>query len=228
MKALIFDVDGTLAETEEWHRHAFNRAFADAELDWHWSVETYTRLLKTTGGKERMRLWRDLCVQDISDEMISDLHRIKTAHYSRFLAQGRVTLRPGISDLISYGRANGLRLAVATTTNRLNVEALCLSCFGHPAEEVFEVIAAGDEVPMKKPAPDVYLLAMALLGLEPSDALAFEDSQNGVLSAKSAGLRVIASPSLYSRSDCLDGADEVVSSITTDLLKKYHTQYSSG
>jgi len=209
VKALIFDVDGTLAETEELHRQAFNHTFRDAGLDWHWSIETYTRLLKTTGGKERMRQWSDEMESFVPDHEIAVLHRKKTERYASLLEGGAVTLRPGIADLIGFAREAGLRLAIATTTNRPNVDALCLACFEKPANKVFEVIAAGDEVAAKKPAPDVYLLALERLGLEAGDAIALEDSRNGVLSAKEAGLRVVAAPSIYTASDDLSMADRV-------------------
>ena len=165
LKALIFDVDGTLAETEEAHRTAFNRTFAASELGWDWSIDEYTYLLETTGGKERMRRYRDdLGTSQPSEERIVKLHKIKTGIYAEILASGGLDLRPGVADLIASARHAGLRIAVATTTNRPNVDALCQSCWGRVAEEIFDVIAAGDEVVAKKPAPDVFLLALKLLG----------------------------------------------------------------
>lgn len=217
MKALIFDVDGTLAETEEVHRQAFNTAFDEAGLDWHWSIETYTRLLKTTGGKERMRFWREETGSTVSDASIAELHGRKTDLYERLLLGKSISLRPGIADLISFAKDEGLRLAVATTTSRVNVEALCQACFAKAASDVFEVIAAGDEVPHKKPAPDVYQLALARLDLDPDLAVAIEDSRNGILSAKGAGLRVIATPSLYTLEDDLSAADIVSRCLRSEL-----------
>ncbi|POF33655.1 HAD-IA family hydrolase [Roseibium marinum] len=220
MRALIFDVDGTLAETEELHRQAFNLTFQDAGLDWYWSVATYTRLLKTTGGKERMRQWGEETACGMPDTTIAGLHATKTARYAALLAAGAVSLRPGIAELIAYARSAALRLAVATTTSRPNVDALCLACFQKPAADVFEVIAAGDEVAAKKPAPDVYLLALERLGLAASEAVALEDSRNGVLSAKAAGLKVVAAPSLYTAADDLSMADRV-----TDILSPAATRF---
>ncbi len=196
LRALIFDVDGTLAETEEIHRQAFNDTFAGAGLAWHWTVQDYTRLLKVTGGKERMIAHRAAVGHGPQDAQIADLHRRKTARYGQIVAQG-VTLRPGVAELIALARSKGLALAVATTTNAPNVEALCLATWGKPAMEVFDVIAAGDEVAAKKPAPDVFLLALQRLGLPPEDAIAFEDSRNGLRSARAAGLRAVVTPSLY-------------------------------
>lgn len=216
--ALIFDVDGTLAETEEAHRRAFNETFSEAGLGWHWSRETYADLLRTTGGKERMRVWRAAMGDGPTDDEIAALHRAKTARYGGIVARGGLALRPGVAELAAAARARGQRVAVATTTNTPNVEALCQACWNQPANRVFDVIAAGDEVAAKKPAPDVYLLALERLGLRPADAVALEDSRNGVLSARAAGLPVIVTPSAYTASDDFTGADAVIPDLTPDNL----------
>lgn len=214
LRALIFDVDGTLSETEEAHRRAFNETFAEAGMDWHWSVEDYTRLLKTTGGKERMRAFRDhIGASAPSDEEIAALHEAKTARYGALVEGRALSLRPGVAELIAAARAAGLKVAVATTTNRPNVDALCRACWGKEAREVFDVIAAGDEVVAKKPAPDVFDLAVKRLGVEPSEALAFEDSRNGVISAQAAGLRVIVTPSRYTAAEDFSMAEWVVADL---------------
>lgn len=218
IEALIFDVDGTLAETEEAHRQAFNGTFAEAGLDWNWSVADYTHLLRTTGGKERMRAWRDSVGYGPDDGEIAALHQAKTARYAQIVAGGGLALRPGVAELIEAARARGQRIAVATTTNRPNVDALCAACWGRPADQVFEVIAAGDEVAAKKPAPDVFNLALERLGLEPDRAVAFEDSRNGLRSARGAGLRVVVTPSAYTAQDDFAGADWVIPSLHRDHL----------
>jgi HAD superfamily hydrolase (TIGR01509 family) len=210
IRALIFDVDGTLAETEELHRTAFNQTFAAAGLPWQWSVDDYTWLLRTTGGKERMRVWALHVGSDLDDDLIARLHNEKTRRYGDLLAGGGLSLRPHVAELIAAARAEGLRLAVATTTNRPNVDALTKAAWGAPADLVFDVIAAGDEVAAKKPAPDVYLLALSRLGLPADAALAFEDSRNGLLSARAAGLRVVVTPSIYTAHEDFGGADALV------------------
>lgn len=215
LKALIFDVDGTLSETEEAHRVAFNRAFNEAEMDWYWSTADYARLLRTTGGKERMRQHRmDIRAEGPGDAVIAALHKRKTEIYAEIVASGELSLRPGVKDLIEQAASSGLRVAVATTTNRPNVEALCKACWGQSAQDVFEVIAAGDEVPNKKPAPDVFELALRRLGLAPSECVAFEDSRNGLLSAKRAGLRVVVTPSAYTETDSFKEADWEIPDLT--------------
>lgn len=210
LRALIFDVDGTLAETEEAHRRAFNDTFAAAGLGWHWDHDTYLRLLKVTGGKERMKAWRVETGTGPHDSALAALHRAKTARYAEILATGGLKPRPGILRLIDEARAAGLRLAVATTTSPGNVEALARAIWRRGAADLFDVIAAGDEVTRKKPDPAVYLLALQRLGLPASAALAFEDSRNGVLAARAAGLSVVAAPSRFTAGDDLSSAGLVL------------------
>lgn len=218
LKALIFDVDGTLAETEEAHREAFNETFKANNMDWYWDVSMYGDLLKTTGGKERMfeyqRIYRSDDAQ-IKFEQIAKLHRQKTNHYGRLIASGAVKLRAGISGLIEDAKANGIRLAVATTTNRPNVDCLSLACFDRPATEIFEVIAAGDEVQKKKPAPDVFNLAVERLGLDPLECVGLEDSRNGLLSCIGAGVPCIVSPGVYTRGSEFNEAHAIIDCFNT-------------
>jgi len=212
LKALLFDVDGTLADTErDGHRVAFNRAFKDAGLDWDWSPELYGELLAVTGGKERMRYYLDKFNTDFErpanlDDFIKGLHAAKTEHYTQMLAEGAIPLRSGVKRLIAEARAAGLRLAVATTTTPANVEALLSHALAPDAMSWFEVIAAGDVVPAKKPAADIYAYAMAEMGLTAADCIAFEDSRNGILSSQGAGLKTIITVNGYTADDDFSGA----------------------
>jgi HAD superfamily hydrolase (TIGR01509 family) len=204
LKALIFDVDGTLAETEELHRQAFNETFAAAGLAWHWTVDDYRRLLNTTGGKERIA--RHCAETGASGVDIPALHAAKTKRYTALMAAGGIALRPGIAALLASARAVGRRLAIATTTSRPNVEALALAIWGCPADGVFDVIAAGDEVAAKKPAPDVYILALERLDLRARECIALEDSRNGLDAARRAGLACAVAPSVYTCGEDFAGA----------------------
>jgi len=215
LQALIFDVDGTLAETEELHRRAFNDTFTAAGLGWHWSRANYRRLLKTTGGKERMAVYLAERGEDLTRFDLAALHRDKTARYGALMGQGGLALRPGIGELIAEARAAGLRLAIATTTNRPNVDALCAACFNAPADQIFDVIAAGDEVAAKKPAPDVFRLALSRLRLPAASCLAVEDSRNGLHSAQAAGLAVLVTPSVFTDDDDFTGALRVLPDLAT-------------
>jgi HAD superfamily hydrolase (TIGR01509 family) len=198
VKAIIFDVDGTLSETEEAHRQAFNKAFVEFGLPWKWSQVLYAELLKTTGGKERMAAYVSDHLNGTPDtENIAEIHKRKTVLYGEMIDCGMADLRAGIADLIIDAKKSGVRVAVATTTNRPNVDRLAEACFGHPASEVFEVIAAGDEVQNKKPAPDVFNLAVKGLGLDPAECVGLEDSRNGLLSCNGAGVPCIVSPGVY-------------------------------
>lgn len=197
LEALLFDVDGTLADTErDGHRVAFNRAFEEAGLDWDWTVEIYGDLLTVTGGKERIRYFLDKYKPEVppQDDMagfIAGLHKRKTHFYTQALKDGAIPLRSGVLRLIDEARAAGLRMAIATTTTPENVTALLTYSIGPEAMDWFEVIAAGDVVPAKKPAPDIYTYAMEKMGLAPDVCVAFEDSDNGVRSAADAGIATI-------------------------------------
>lgn len=223
-KALIFDVDGTFADTErDGHRVAFNQAFADAGLDWHWDVATYGELLKVTGGKERIRYFIDRVDMNVHptiglgkspgaqlDNFISALHQSKTRYFVRLLQSGTIPLRPGVERLLNEARAAGLRLAIATTTTPENVTALLTATLGKESIAWFDVIAAGDVVPEKKPAPDIYLYVLQKLGLKASECLVFEDSEHGLLSATGAGLSTIVTVNGYTREQNFSAAAVVL------------------
>ncbi len=212
LSALLFDVDGTLADTErDGHRVAFNRAFAEAGLDWDWSEVLYGKLLAVTGGKERIRYYLDnfntgFQRPDDLDSFIAGLHQAKTRHYVQMLGEGLIPLRPGVRRLLLEAREAGMRLAVATTTTPENVSALLQNALAPDAMEWFEVIAAGDVVPAKKPAPDIYIYAMEKMGLTPAECIAFEDSYNGIRSSLGAGLKTIVAVNGYTRDEAFDGA----------------------
>jgi HAD superfamily hydrolase (TIGR01509 family) len=211
IKAVIFDVDGTLAETEEVHRQAFNRAFAEASLGWDWDQDLYRQLLKVAGGKERIAHFLEMSgAPPMAPERIAELHKAKTAVYTRMAERGEILLRPGIAEFLDALRERGVKLAIATTTSLPNIEALLAAALGADWRERFAAVAAGDMVANKKPAPDVYDLALRLLGLPAGECVAVEDSRNGVLAAKAAGLRVIAVRSAYCAQDDLGGADVVL------------------
>ena len=211
--ALIFDVDGTLAETEECHRRAFNGAFAEASLDWFWGVELYRDLHRVTGGKERMRHYADrrgCAPSEFRDDDIERIHARKNVRYAEMVQAGGCPLRPGVERLIQTSRAQGLRLAICTTTSRVNIDELVAATLGAEGLRLFEAIVSGEDVREKKPAPDAYLRVVEALGLHPRSCLAFEDSRNGLLAARAAGLDVIVTPSLYTSHEAFDGATLVL------------------
>jgi HAD superfamily hydrolase (TIGR01509 family) len=217
-RAIVFDVDGTLAETEEAHRKAFNRAFSEAGLSWYWDQDLYRKLLTVTGGKERIRQFiedygGDGAPGDKLDEFIKALHVKKTSAYTEIVRGGGLDLRPGVRELIAKARDHGYRLAIATTTTPANIDALLTANFGDAWHSLFEVICAGDSVPNKKPAPDVYLRTLEELDLPAGNCIAIEDSRNGLLSARAAGIESIVTPSFYTRDENFDEAALVIDSL---------------
>jgi beta-phosphoglucomutase-like phosphatase (HAD superfamily) len=211
VRALIFDVDGTLAETEEIHRAAFNQTFHEAGLDWLWTEDDYRRLLLVTGGRERIAAYAgEIGVADLD---IPALHRRKTELFNDKLRRGPIALRPGVEQLISAGRERGLHLAIATTTSRPNVISLIEATLGGEAIGWFASIRTGEDVARKKPDPEVYRLVLGDLGLDASECVAFEDSANGLRAAQGAGIPTVITPSLYTQGEDWTGAEMVLDSL---------------
>ncbi len=215
LKCILWDVDGTLADTErDGHRVAFNLAFEEAGLERRWDVPTYGELLAVTGGKERIRHdyeRRGLTPPPAED--IARLHAAKTGHYQRLIAAGRIPLRPGVRRLLEEAYQAGITLGVATTTTPAALEALIEHSLGVEWFDRFAVLAAGDIVPAKKPAPDIYHYAMQQLGVASAECLAMEDSGNGWKAAAAAGLRCVVTINDYTKDHDFAGADLVVSDL---------------
>ena len=214
IKAIIFDVDGTLADTEDGHRLSFNQAFSDEGLSWNWDVALYDKLLKVTGGKERIKYYISEFLTDFVkpadfDDFVKKLHVIKTKHYTTMIAKGSVPLRPGIKQLIHAAHAAGIRLAIATTTTPENVSALLDVGLGKDWAELFDANGCGDIVPNKKPAPDIYFWVLEKLGLAAADCIALEDSENGLRSSLAAGIKTYVTRNHYTRNQNFEGAAAV-------------------
>ncbi len=233
LKALVFDVDGTLADTEMAHLAAFNHAFAEEGLDWHWDEPNYTKLLEISGGKERMlHYWKQVHpdVKDIDGGGLKDtidrLHAMKTAAYENAVQSGAVQLRPGVLNLIQKAHQAGLRLAIATTTSPVNIAVLLRNAIGPDWKELFAVIEDASTAPKKKPHPQVYSQTLTRLALTGADCLAFEDSSNGLRAAVSAGLPVIVTPNSFTAHHDFAGALKVLpdlSGTTVEQLRVWHT-----
>lgn len=218
VEALIFDFDGTVADTEETHRQAFNYAFLRLGLGWDWSRPVYRELLRTSGGKERIaRFIATLRVPEAEKarfvQLVPALHRAKTELYTELIADGRCPLRPGVKRLLAEAREAGLRVAIASTTLSVNVQALLARHLGPSGARQFHSIVSADLVERKKPAPDIYRLALSTLGLPGERVIAFEDSPNGVRAAKAADLFTVATPTQWTAGTGFAEADLVLSSL---------------
>ena len=218
LTTLIFDIDGTLAETEEEHRCSFNQAFKQVGLSWYWSRELYGNLLAITGGKERIRYFVEhhspsFNKPDHLYEYIIELHKLKTDIYLKKLNSGCIPLRVGVSRLIAEARKSNIRLAIATTTTHSNVVALLEKSLASNSVEWFDVIAAGDSVANKKPASDVYQFVLKHLDECPQSCIAIEDSENGLRSALQAGISTVVTTSEYTQNQDFNGAMLVVNQL---------------
>ncbi len=215
LEALIFDVDGTLANTErDGHLVAFNEAFKELGLDWLWTNALYHELLDVTGGQLRIKHYLkthrpDFECDDI-DALAKKVHGLKTKIYVRLADAGAIPLRTGVARLFSEARKAGLRLAIATTTTPANVDALITHTLGADALDWFEVIGAGDIVPNLKPAGDIYHYVLKQMNLKPNQAIAFEDSHNGIVSSIDAGLKTLITVNEYTKTHQFDGAMAVL------------------
>ena len=217
IKALIFDCDGVLVDTErDGHRVGFNRAFAQMGIDAEWDVDLYGKLLLVAGGKERMRAYFDeygwpdgADTAEARDELIVALHKLKTEITSGLVAEGGLPLRPGIARNVDEAIAAGVRLGVCTTSNPKFIDAV-LDLLGPERKAKFDFVHAGDVVAKKKPAPDIYLLALETLGLQPHECMVIEDSRNGLLAARGAGLPTLVTTSTYTVDEDFTGAVKVV------------------
>ncbi len=231
LQALIFDVDGTLADTERAHLAAFNQAFVQEGMDWHWDLPSYTRLLEVSGGKERLLHYWQQVHPDLTDigagvhDTVARLHELKTAFYERAVRDGAVQLRPGVLKLIEAAHADGLHLAIATTTSPVNIAALLRAAIGPDWRRCFAVVEDASTAPRKKPHPQVYLQTLARLGLPAAACLAFEDSANGLAAARAAGLATIVTPNEFTAHHDFTGALRVLpelAGVSLAQLREWH------
>lgn len=233
LQALIFDVDGTLADTELAHLAAFNQAFAQEGIGWQWDVPLYTQLLEVSGGKERMlHYWKQVRpdVTDLGNRVqatIARLHELKTAAYEQAVRDGAVQLRPGVLALIEAAHAEGLRLAIATTTSPVNIVALLRRAIGPDWQRFFTVVEDASTAPRKKPDPMVYQQTLARLAVPAAACLAFEDSANGLMAARTAKLATIVTPNDFTAHHDFTGALRVLpdlAGVSVAQLREWHAQ----
>lgn len=202
LKAVLFDVDGTLADTEALgHRPAYNRAFRSLGLSFRWGPKLYRKLLKLPGGRERLKYYVQHYAPDLGSEAdeaahnldawVAKVHTLKSHYFKRYMRHGRVPLRPGIARLMREARRSGVRLAIVTNASLKTLRPVLRYSMGPELAAEVEIIASGEEVGHKKPAPDLYQLAMRRLNLEPGECVALEDSEMGLEAAAAAGIAAV-------------------------------------
>ncbi len=215
LKGIIFDVDGTIADTEEIHRQAFNQTFEEFNINWHWSVDDYRKILFISGGKERFKKFLnedEALKRKIEDpeNFIKELHKRKSENYRSILASENTELRPGILRLINEARDKGIQIGVATSSSMANLTTLFNTTQNIDPSELFNSIVTSDTVQDKKPSPAAYQCVLAGLGLEPEVCIAIEDTQNGNIAALAAGLKTIITTHVYTIDNDFTGASIVV------------------
>lgn len=231
LQALIFDVDGTLADTEAVHLQAFNEAFAQEGMPWHWTEAEYTRLLEVSGGKERMlHYWRQI-EPDVKElepgaraQVVARLHEIKTAAYEARVAAGAVQLRPGVLSLMEAAQREGLLMAIATTTSPVNIGALLRPVLGPDWRLHFAAIGDASTAPLKKPHPQVYQQVLREIDKPAGACIALEDSHNGLRAALAAGVAAIVTPTHFTAHQDFSGALKVrqdLQGITLSMLQSW-------
>ncbi|UCD31977.1 MAG: HAD-IA family hydrolase [Desulfobacterales bacterium] len=224
IKAIFFDQDGVIIDTEkDGHRVAFNEMFKAFGYDFQWDVDKYHQLLQISGGKERMRHYfrEEGIFPDFTDEEETDLllklHKQKTEIFVNLIESGKLPLRTGVKRLMIEAMDKGLTLGVCTTANERSANAIAR---GMLHDIAFEFVLAGDVVSKKKPDPEIYLLALKKTGLNPKECIVIEDSRNGVLAAKKAGMHIVATTNIYTEDEDLSEADIVVTSLGDPEGKK--------
>jgi len=217
IKAIFFDQDGVIIDTErDGHRVAFNETFKEMGFDVYWDEEFYHELLQVGGGKERMKhhlhTWgfgKEVKPED-EEELIKAMHKRKTTRFIELIESGKLPLRPGVHRLMKEVMQKGLTLGICTTSNERAASAIAYNILN---DIRFEFVLAGDIVSNKKPDPEIYNLALSKTGLKPEECLVIEDSHNGVLAAKAAGLHIVATTNHYTEKEDLSDADIIVSSL---------------
>ena len=231
LRALIFDVDGTLADTEKnGHFAAFNEAFHRMGLKIRWDIQTYHRYLSIAGGKERLRyiVTRpdfERSVENV-DEFVTALHREKVKIYLDILKSGRLPLRTGIRRIINEARKRDIRLGVASSSNEKAVNTLLDHLFDRSQREWFDVVLAGDIVHRKKPDPAIYNMIKEKMGLHPDDCCVLEDSRNGYLASRNAGMKTVVTTNEFTENEDFTGAELVVSGLGDPGCAPVKIEYS--
>lgn len=212
MKALLFGSIGTLIDSSALQLACFNAAFKEVGLDWHWKHSEYQAMLAQPGGKQRLRRFADgNGGQELTDDMVDRIHRLKTEGFSDSIKAGHATLRPGVSRVIEEARAGHLRVGLITTTERQTINAIIESSHHLLNNSTFDVVVDRTMVGETKPSSEAYQLALEQLGMSADNCIAIEDTPACLASAVSAGIICIATPNAYHLGADFSDAAAVVS-----------------
>ena len=221
IKACIFDVDGTIAETEGIHLQAFNEAFKEFKVAWNWSKPTYKALLEIAGSENRIRYFNSKTKSNFSNDLIRELVKQKTKIYQEKLLSKSFYVRPGVFELVDALNKSKIKIGVATSTSRDNAMKLFSLIWGNEAQNLFSVISTPKLNVNNKPAPDLYNIALQDLKVRPENVVAIEDSKIGLKSAKAASISTILAPSEFTRGDNFSDADLIVENLLDPRVKKF-------
>ena len=221
LRALLFDVDGTVADTERYgHRPAYNSAFRKLGLDWSWGPRLYRKLLSQPGGKERLRHYVDHYQPDLAHHAtayandpalwVAGVHELKSRYFQRYLRKGRIPLRPGVARLIREADAAGLHVALVSNASRASLRPVLRYGLGKELAGRIDLVVSGEDVTRKKPAPDSYLLALSRLGLSADECVALEDSAMGLRAAVAAGVPTIITTNANTEGEDFSSASVVL------------------
>ena len=236
LEGVYWDLDGTIANTElEAHLPAFNNAFNDLGIDWNWDTNTYIKLLKINGGKNRIAYYAKSNNDDFSEDLILKIHETKQFHYLEIIKKNCVSFKIGVFRLINELHRKKVRQFIVTSSSRKQVDLLveCLFNGFNP----FEFIISSEDVELKKPNPLPYLKAVHLSGINKKNSIVFEDSNEGLKSSLAAELPTIFVPSNIPISlneniklncilDSLGDEDNEANVIKGPKLKKSYVDYS--
>ncbi|MEM9467062.1 MAG: HAD-IA family hydrolase [Actinomycetota bacterium] len=209
---------GVLAETSDIQRRAYNAAMAEVGLGWEWDPDTYRALLRSSGGKARLRMLADATGQDLDDATIDEIHRRKTEIACAEVVATPVPLRPGVAEVVAHALDHGIGLGLVTTTYRPNVDAIASAAGAALPLDRFDVVVTTDDVTDGKPAPDAYEFALRRTGADPASCLAIEDTSPSALAAQGAGLRTVVVPGRFTDDQIVPGADAVVPALSVDAV----------
>ncbi len=218
LSAVLFDVDGTISETEDFHRKSFNEAFKEFNLDWFWDEAIYTELINIGDGKERIeyyikRAWPEMLEYKNLTKYINSIHKVKNEIFKDFVLDSDIKFRPGVLRLINELKEKNVRIAIVSSTTQEDLFTLFKKGLNMDPNSTFDLIAHGGCTENKRPSPEIYEWILEKMRIAPQSCVAIEDSLRGLRSAVNANINVLVTPSIYTKKEDFKEANIVVSSL---------------